>query len=30
MDIFETASKVEALYNRSIDVVAKLRARGDV
>ena len=30
MDMFETASKVEALYNRSIDVVAKLRARGDV
>lgn len=30
MDIFETASTVEALYNRSIEVVAKLRARGDV
>ena len=29
MDIFETASTVEALYNRSIDVVAKLRSRGD-
>jgi chromosome partitioning protein len=27
---FEAASTVEALYNRSIDVVAKLRARGDV
>lgn len=30
MDIFETASTVEALYNRSIDVVSKLRRRGDV
>ena len=30
MDIFETASTVEALYNRSIDVVSKLRSRGDV
>jgi chromosome partitioning protein len=30
MDMFETAGTVEALYNRSIDVVAKLRARGDV
>jgi chromosome partitioning protein len=30
VDIFETASTVEALYNRSIDVVAKLRTRGDV
>ena len=30
MDIFETASAVEALYNRSIDVVSKLRTRGDV
>lgn len=28
--MFETANTVEALYNRSIDVVAKLRARGDV
>jgi chromosome partitioning protein len=28
--MFETASTVEALYNRSIDVVAKLRARGDI
>jgi len=27
---FETAGTVEMLYNRSIDVVAKLRARGDV
>jgi chromosome partitioning protein len=27
---FETANTVEALYNRSIDVVSKLRARGDV
>jgi chromosome partitioning protein len=26
---FETASTVEALYNRSIDAVSKLRARGD-
>jgi chromosome partitioning protein len=26
----ETANTVEALYNRSIDVVSKLRARGDV
>ena len=26
MDIFETASTVEALYNRSIDVVSKLRS----
>jgi chromosome partitioning protein len=30
VDIFETASTVEALYNRSIDVVSKLRTRGDV
>jgi chromosome partitioning protein len=30
VDNFETASTVEALYNRSIDVVAKLRARGDI
>ena len=30
MDIFETASTVEALYNRSIGVVSKLRMRGDV
>jgi chromosome partitioning protein len=30
VDNFETANAVEALYNRSIDVVAKLRARGDV
>ena len=30
MDNFDTASVVEALYNRAIDVVAKLRARGDV
>jgi chromosome partitioning protein len=28
--MFETASTVEALYSRSIDVVAKLRTRGDV
>jgi chromosome partitioning protein len=27
---FETASTVEALYNRSIDIVGKLRARGDI
>ena len=30
MDNFDTASVVEALYNRAIDVVTKLRARGDV
>ena len=30
MDNFDTASVVESLYNRAIDVVAKLRARGDV
>jgi chromosome partitioning protein len=30
VDIFETASAVEALYNQSIDVVSKLRTRGDV
>jgi chromosome partitioning protein len=30
VDIFETASTVEALYNRSIDVVSKLRSRGNV
>jgi chromosome partitioning protein len=30
VDIFETASTVEALYNRSIEVVSKLRTRGDV
>jgi chromosome partitioning protein len=30
VDNFETASSVESLYNRSIEVVAKLRARGDV
>lgn len=30
MENFDTAGVVEALYNRSIDVVAKLRARGDV
>ena len=30
MDNFDTASAVESLYNRAIDVVAKLRARGDV
>jgi chromosome partitioning protein len=30
VDIFETAKTVEALYNRSIDVVSKLRSRGDV
>ena len=29
MDNFDTASVVESLYNRAIDVVAKLRARGD-
>jgi chromosome partitioning protein len=30
VEVFETASAVEALYNRSIDVVSKLRTRGDV
>ena len=30
MQDFQTASTVEALYNRSIDVVSKLRTRGDV
>jgi len=30
VDNFDTASVVESLYNRAIDVVAKLRARGDV
>ncbi len=30
MDNFDTASVVESLYHRAIDVVAKLRARGDV
>ena len=30
MEDFETASTVEALYNSAIDVVSKLRARGDV
>lgn len=30
MEMFETARTVEGLYDRSIDVVAKLRARGDV
>lgn len=30
MENFDTAGVVESLYNRSIDVVAKLRARGDV
>ena len=30
MEVFETAGAVEALYNRSIDVVSKLRTRGDV
>ncbi|MGH7044226.1 MAG: AAA family ATPase [Acetobacteraceae bacterium] len=30
MDRFDTARFVEVLYNRAIDVVAKLRARGDV
>ena len=30
MKNFDTAGVVESLYNRSIDVVAKLRARGDV
>jgi len=30
VDNFDTASVVEALYNRAIDVVTKLRARGDV
>ena len=30
METIDTASVVESLYDRSIDVVAKLRARGDV
>jgi chromosome partitioning protein len=30
VEVFETAGAVEALYNRSIDVVSKLRTRGDV